>query len=317
MGIHSGQQHTAYEDYAHLWETAERLGLDWASVFDHLLPIQSDPAGPCFEGPALLAAMAARTSRITCGIVVAGVTYRHPALLANIAVTLDHVSAGRFELGMGAAWNDLEHRQYGIAFPPLGTRMEMLNEAVTIVRRLLTEREVTFDGQHYHLTGAHCEPKPMAPNGIPIWIGGAGERRTLPVVAQRADGWNTFLIPMESYRRKLGVLAEQCAASGRDLEDIRKALVFRAVLGETRAEAEDALTERAAQLDVERDQLAQSTLAATAEECIDLLRPYAQVGVEDFLLMARPPLMERTIEILAGQVAPALRTMSQDRTISV
>jgi F420-dependent oxidoreductase-like protein len=307
VGVHSGQQHTSYEAYAHLWETVEALGLDWASVFDHFLPIQSDSTGPCFEGPTLLAAMAARTRRIACGIVVTGVTYRHPALLAKIAATLDHVSGGRFELGMGAAWNDLEHRQYGIPLPTLATRVEMLDEAAEIVRRLLTESEVGFEGRHYHLAGAYCEPKPLPGNGVPLWVGGAGERRTLPVVARRADGWNTFLIPMDAYRRKLAVLAEECASIGRDPDDIRKALVFRAVLGETRNEAEDELAARSQQLGVEPGELARQTLALTAEECIDLLRPYAELGVEDFLLMARPPLMPRTLEVLAHRVAPALR----------
>lgn len=306
VGIHSGQQNTDLEGYLQLWRAAEELGLDWASVFDHFLPIQSDPTGPCFEGPTLLAAMAAQTTRITCGIVVAGVTYRHPAVLANIAATLDHVSGGRFELGIGAAWNELEHRQYGIDFPPLRVRVEMLDEAAEILRRLLSERSVDFSGRHYRLSGAFCEPKPLQ-GRLPLWIGGAGEKLTLQVVARHADGWNTFLVDEDVYRRKLEALARHCAACNRDPDEIRKALVFSGVLGETEGDAEDALAERAAQLGLPVDDLAREVPAMGAERCAELLDRYRRLGVEDFLLLARPPLQRRSLEVLAGPVAAALR----------
>ena len=111
FGIHAGPQQATYADYVRLWQTAEALGYDWASVFDHFIPIYSDPEGPCFEGPTLLAALAAQTSRIRCGILVVGNTYRHPAVLANITATIDHVSGGRLELGVGAGWWEMEHRE--------------------------------------------------------------------------------------------------------------------------------------------------------------------------------------------------------------
>jgi alkanesulfonate monooxygenase SsuD/methylene tetrahydromethanopterin reductase-like flavin-dependent oxidoreductase (luciferase family) len=127
-------------------ELEHHLGLDWASVFDHFLPIFSDPGGPSFDGQTLLAAMAAHTSRIRYGVIVTGVTYRHPAVLANMAVTIDHVSGGRLELGMGAAWYELEHDQYGIAFPPIGVRAEMLREAALICKSMWTKKRTTFEG---------------------------------------------------------------------------------------------------------------------------------------------------------------------------
>ena len=147
FGIHAGQQYTDFPSYLELWRTAEELGLDWASVFDHFMPIQADPTGPCFEGMTLLAAMAAHTERLRIGVIVTGVTYRSPAVLAKEAVTIDHVSGGRLEMGIGGAWYELEHDQYGIPFPPIGKRLAMMGEAAVIMKSLWTEERTTFDGQ--------------------------------------------------------------------------------------------------------------------------------------------------------------------------
>ena len=147
FGIHAGQQNITLEDYYKLWDTTENLGYDWASVFDHFLPIMSDPEGPCFEGPTLLSALAARNKKLRCGIIVIGITYRNPAILAKIATTIDHVSNGRMELGIGGAWYELEHNQYGVDFPSIGKRLDMLGEAAKIIKGLWTQKRTTFDGR--------------------------------------------------------------------------------------------------------------------------------------------------------------------------
>jgi F420-dependent oxidoreductase-like protein len=306
FGIHSGQQFTDFPAYVELWRRAEELGFDWASVFDHFLPIQADPEGPCFEGLTLLAAMAAHTSRMRVGMIVLGVTYRHPALVANMASTIDHVSDGRLEFGLGAAWYELEHEQYGIPFPPIGERMDMLDEACRVVRSLWTEERTTFDGRHYRLRDAHCEPKPLQEH-LPLWIGGSGERRTLRIAAEHADGWNTLLLPVDEYRHKVDVLASHCAAVGRDPAQIRKQVVMPVLLAEDELEAEDRLRERADRLGVDVEQLRQRLLVLSPEQCVERLIPYAELGVRDFLLMSRPPGDPPTMELLANEVAPALR----------
>ena len=307
FGIHSGPQHTDFAGYLELWQAAEELGLDWASAFDHFVPIHSDPAGSCFEGMTLLAAMAAHTSRIRCGMIVVGVTYRHPAVLANMAATIDHVSGGRLEFGLGAAWFELEHDQYGIPFPPIGRRMDMLDEACRVVRSLWTEQETTFEGRHYQLRGARSEPKPLQ-QPMPLWIGGSGERRTLRIVAEHATGWNTFLMPEDQYRHKLDVLERHCADVGRDPGEIRKQLVFRAALGESVREAEDRLRERAALIRGNFEEMRGSWIVGTPELCVERLRPYVtELGVDDLILFARPPADRATFELLARDVAPALR----------
>jgi F420-dependent oxidoreductase-like protein len=308
FGIHAGQQYTDFPSYVELWRTAEELGLDWASVFDHFMPIQADPTGPCFEGLALLAAMAAHTERLRCGIIVVGVTYRSPAVLANMAATIDHISGGRLEFGLGGAWYELEHAQYGIPFPSIGQRLAMMGEAAVILKSLWTEPRTTFSGRHYQLQDEMCEPKPLQTPRIPLWIGGAGERVTLRHVAAQADGWNTFLMPLDEFDHKLSVLDAHCDDVGRARSEIRVQLVVQAVLGADEREVSDQLRARADGLGVDAEALGAQALAMTPEQLTEHLRPYVDRGVEDFLLMARPPMDRRTLELFAGQVAGALRS---------
>jgi F420-dependent oxidoreductase-like protein len=298
FGIHSGQQNTSFADYLSLWQTAEELGYDWASVFDHFLPIFSDPEGPCFDGLTLLSAMAAHTTRIRCGVLVVGNTYRHPAILANIATTIDHVSGGRLELAVGAAWYEMEHNQYGVPFPSVGRRIRMLGETAKILKSLWTEHRTTFHGRYYTISDALCEPKPLQKPHIPLWIGGAGEQLTLRVVAESADGWNTFLIPLEAYQRKLDALAGHCRDVGRDPADIRKSLVVQVVVGETEAEVQERAQRLAPGL---------TPLIGTPEQCVEQILPYVRLGVADFLIGARAPADMRSLELIAQKVAPLVK----------
>ncbi|MBI0378298.1 LLM class flavin-dependent oxidoreductase, partial [Streptomyces albiflaviniger] len=189
VGVHSGQQYPAFAEALELWQTAEELGYDWGSLFDHFRPPMGGPAGPCFEGMSLLAALAARTSRIRCAVLVSAVTWRHPALAAATAATIDHVSDGRLEFGMGAAGADLAYDQYGIDFPGAGTRLDMLDEACQVLRALWTGGPATFAGKHFRLEEARLAPRPLQ-RRLPLVIGGEGERRMLRIVAEHADIWN-------------------------------------------------------------------------------------------------------------------------------
>jgi F420-dependent oxidoreductase-like protein len=304
FGVHSGQQNANFDDYRDLWTRAEELGYDWVSDFDHFLPIMSDPNGPCFEGTTMLGAMAAQTSRVRCGMLVLGVTYRHPAVVANIAATLDHISGGRVEFGMGAAWYELEHDQYGIPFPRIGVRMDMLDEACRIMRSLWTQETTTFEGKHYQLKDARLEPKPVQEH-LPLVIGGSGERRTLRIVAEHGDVWNTFFGDEDGYRHKLDVLARHCEDVGRDPADVRKSVTFRAVLDED---------ERAAQERVEEifggpppERIRHMLIVGTPEQAVEALRRYADLGAGDFLLGSLAPIDWRTVELVAKAVAPEVK----------
>jgi F420-dependent oxidoreductase-like protein len=307
FGVHSGQQNTTFADYLHLWRTAEDLGYDWASVFDHFMPIQTDPEGTCFDGLTLLSAMAAHTSRIRCGVLVVGNTYRHPAVLANIATTIDHVSGGRLELGVGAGWYELEHDQYGIPFHTVGRRIRMLGETAKILRSLWTEHRTTFKGRYYTLTDALCEPKPVQQPRIPLWVGGAGEKMTLRVVAESADGWNTFFSPLDEYKHKLDVLAGHCRDTGRDPNDIRKSLVVQAMVGETEAEVQETAQRLAAGRGGDLNALRQRAIVGTPEQCAEQLLAYVRLGVGDFIIGARPPANVRALELIAKKVAPIVK----------
>jgi F420-dependent oxidoreductase-like protein len=248
--------------------------------------------------------MAAHTNRVRCGMLVLGVTYRHPAVVANIAATIDHISGGRLELGMGAAWFELEHQQYGIPFPRIGVRMDMLDEACRILRSMWTQDTTTFEGKHYQLKDARMEPKPVQEH-LPLVIGGSGERRTLRIVAEHADIWNTFHGDEDQYRHKLDVLAGHCADVGRDPAQVRKSLAFRAILDEDEQVARDRMRERYGDPPPER--VRSMTIVGTPEQCAERLRRFADLGVGDFLLIALPPVDWTTIEHVARSVAPALK----------
>jgi alkanesulfonate monooxygenase SsuD/methylene tetrahydromethanopterin reductase-like flavin-dependent oxidoreductase (luciferase family) len=169
---------------------AERSGFEGVWAFDHFRPLYGRRDGPCMEGWSVLAALAAATERVRLGVLVTGVTYRHPSVLAMQAATIDHISRGRLDFGIGAAWNVAEHRQLGIPFPRIRERAERLAEAVEVYRSLLSGDRASFQGRHYSLDGATYRPRPVQRPHPPVWIGASGERVMLPVVARHADVWH-------------------------------------------------------------------------------------------------------------------------------
>jgi F420-dependent oxidoreductase-like protein len=172
------------------------------------------------EGWTTLTALAQATERIRLGVLVTGNVYRHPAVLANMAATLDIISNGRLELGLGAGWNQEECDAYGIDLPPLKERFDRFDEACQVVLGLLRDETTDFDGKHYRLTAARCEPKPVQRPHPPLCIGGGGERRTLRAVARYAQHWNFPGGGVEALTSKRAVLDEHCAAIGRDPSEI-------------------------------------------------------------------------------------------------
>jgi alkanesulfonate monooxygenase SsuD/methylene tetrahydromethanopterin reductase-like flavin-dependent oxidoreductase (luciferase family) len=162
FGIQAPQQHISYQRLLEIWLEADREPLiDHMWLFDHFMPLGEHPDGPCFESWTLLAALAAQTERVRLGHLVTGNTYRHPAILARQAVTVDHISRGRLNFGIGAAWHEQEHQGYGLAFPSAAERVRRLDEACQIIRQLWTQTTPTFDGRYYQLHQAHSEPKPQ------------------------------------------------------------------------------------------------------------------------------------------------------------
>jgi F420-dependent oxidoreductase-like protein len=205
------------------WRNADQLGFHSVANYDHFYGLV-DNTVPTLEGWTSLAAMAAivRRARVSC--MVTGVTYRHPAVLANMAVTVDHISRGRLDFGLGAGWHEAEHRGYGIEFPGAGTRVAMLDEALTIITRLWTEESVTFEGRFYSVRDALCEPKPLQRPHPPIVIGGE-KPKMLRVIARHADEWN---VPshgdVHEWARISADLDEACTEIGRDPSEVRRSV---------------------------------------------------------------------------------------------
>ncbi len=220
-GIKTSPQHTTYDAILSVWQEADaNPAFEHAWLFDHFNPIQGELDGPCFEGWTMLSALAAQTSRLRLGLMVAGNTYRHPAVHAHMAATVDVISGGRLDFGVGAGWNVYEHESMGIPLYPPGERIRRLGEACEITRRLFTQPLTDFDGQYYHLDQARLEPKPIQKPYPPFVIGGSGEQLTLRVVAEYADIWN-FTGPDPSiYPHKIAVLREHCATIGRNPDEI-------------------------------------------------------------------------------------------------
>jgi F420-dependent oxidoreductase-like protein len=214
-------QNTTWDDMLAVWKAADSIDFyESGWTFDHFYPIFSDPTGPCLEGWVTLTALAQATTRLRVGVLVTGNVYRHPAVLANMAASLDIVSHGRLELGIGAGWNQEECDAYGIELPPLKQRFDMFDEACEVIVGLLTNTTTDFDGQHYQLRAARCEPKPVQRPHPPIVIGGGGEKRTLRTVARFAQHWNYPGGPADEFARKRKILDEHCADVGRDPSEI-------------------------------------------------------------------------------------------------
>ena len=203
-------------------QLAEELGFDGVWGFDHYQPMYGEGPGETFEGMTTLAALAGVTSRVRLGLLVTGVTYRHPSVFAAQALTVDHASHGRLDLSLGAAWYDKEHHELGIPFPPLGERYALLEDALEITTRLFTGEVVSYDGNVVSLRDAQLRPEPVQRPHPPIWIGGSGPRRTLPLVAKYADVWHAFGSP-NSLREASERLDQLAVEAGRDPGDILRA----------------------------------------------------------------------------------------------
>ena len=216
---HAGQPYSEVLDVA---RHAAETGWDGVYVADHFMP-NAGTGGvhdPVLECASLVAALGALVPRVRIGSLVFGNTYRHPAVLANIAATVDHLSGGRFTLGVGAGWQINEHDQYGIELPPVKQRLDRFVEALRVLHGLLRQPTTTIDGRYYQLTDAVCEPKPVQ-DPLPILIGGGGERRMLRIVARYADVWNTWGTP-KLIAHKSAVLDGFCAEVGRDPKAIAR-----------------------------------------------------------------------------------------------
>jgi F420-dependent oxidoreductase-like protein len=272
-----------FERVAEVAQAAEASGYSSVSVMDHLHQIA--PVGPpelwMLEGNLTLAALAARTSRVSLGLLVGGVTYRNPALLAKMATTLDVISGGRAIFGIGAAWFEAEHLAYGYRFPPLKERFEHLEDALRIARAMFTQEKATVRGTHHHVDQVMNNPKPLR-GDIPILVGGSGERKTLRLVAKYADGCNLFG-DLDRVRHLLGVLDGHCADVGRDPAEITRTRMATVVIAETHEGAQRKLDAyRAAGAPEER---VAAALAGDPDTIGEAAQAFKDIGVQGFTIV--------------------------------
>src|SRR5436190_10819483 len=285
-------------------KAAERAGFDLVTVMDHLYQIRGigPETEPMMEAYTTLSALATQTSRVKLGTLVTGVTYRNPALLAKMVTTLDVISKGRAILGVGAAWNEDEHRGYGFEFPPIARRMDRLDEALTIARLMFTEERPSFEGKYYRIDRALNVPRPVQPGGPKILDGGGGERRTPRLLAPDGDIGHWFGGPIDDLKRKKQVFEEHCAVVGRDPSTVLLTIGMGIVLVENEKDAKAVLD----QVPPERRPM---VMAARVPQAAEFLGPYVDAGFGGFTL-SNPALPTVEAIGLAGELIKTMRGSS-------
>jgi F420-dependent oxidoreductase-like protein len=296
FGVHTGLQNTSISELQGLWRRIEERGFDWISIWDHFYA--ADAIGThCLEAVASHAALAAATTKVRCGSLVYSAGYRHPAVLANTMATLDQLSGGRIVLGLGGGWLQHEYDVYGLDYGTAGERLRKLEEYIQCVRGLLTLDRTNFAGEFFTLTDAACEPKPEQ-DRLPIWIGGGGERVTLRIAAQYADGWNVPFISPDTWAHKAAVLDQHCERLGRDPAEITKTVN----VGMAFTEAE--LREQFGKL---TDIVRPGVFTGSVQQMVDTAAAYCTAGAHYLILAMRAPFDRDGLDRFAGEVIPAIR----------
>jgi F420-dependent oxidoreductase-like protein len=306
FGIQTGQQDVTYKEIVDIWKEAEALGFDSAWNFDHFMPIRGDEDGPCLEAWTLLGALAVQTSRIRIGSLVNGNTYRNPALLAKMATTMDHISNGRFELGLGAAWFEREHLAYGVPFYTPKERADRLGEALQVITKLWGEDHPTFQGQYYSLSKAPFSPDNIQQPHPPIVIGGKGKKWIMPLVARYADAWNVPIgVTPKGIESRKQIIREECARVGRTPCDI-EVQAFLVLYSITDIPFAGGAIKLGARM-IEDKRVAQSILVGSSKQITEQIRTYVDAGATHIIMNIQPPYDPELLRRFAREVIPNFR----------
>ena len=276
-----------YERIREIAVEAERLGFESIWLSDHFFLTKESIGTNCLECWTTLAALARDTTTLRMGPMVSAQSYRSPALLANIAASLDHISDGRLYFGIGAGWKVVEYEAYGYPFPKPATRIRQLDETIEIAKRMWTQEKATFKGRHYSVEDALCYPHPVQKPHIPVWVGGSGSL-TLKVSARHADAVNfAWSQPPAFFEERLGVLRRHCSKIGRDYDEIRKSAGLMITMEETEEELEAELEDQRRKADTQyRRYLSRQppNVVDTPEVVAERMREYVALGIDHFIL---------------------------------
>ena len=298
FGIFSPQAGMSFKALADRATQAEKLGYHSLWLVDHFWN-RGIPDADCLESTATMSALAARTGKLRVGTLVLCNSFRNPALLAKSLTTIDNVSNGRLEIGMGAGWMDEEYRGYGYEFPTMGARLRQLDEGLQVMKLLFTEKSATFKGRYYSLDGAHNNPKPVQTPHPPITIGGSGEKVMLKIVAKYADRWNCPA-GYKSFEGKLNVLKEHCKEVGRDINSINISEQLLVCIGATDAEVEEKwkMASRLKPFSI-------TGIKGTPPQIVEQLHQRVRMGITFFTVMFGDFGPPQTIDLFAREVMPA------------
>jgi alkanesulfonate monooxygenase SsuD/methylene tetrahydromethanopterin reductase-like flavin-dependent oxidoreductase (luciferase family) len=308
FGIHAGPQDCTIDDLRRLWRIADERGFHWCSVWDHLYSVSdlANPAKPSFEGVATMAALASHTRAVRIGCLVFCVGYRNPGVLLKAAVTIDHLSGGRCELGLGAGWNEAEFRAFGMPFLPIKDRLDQLEETVVVLRRLLDGERVTFHGKQVHVEDAVCEPRPVQ-DRLRLWIGGQGEKRMLRIVARHADGWNVPFMAPDVFAARARTLDDWCVKERRDPRAILRTINLGLAIGADERRAREQAAKLQSMFGALTEFVRPGHLVGTPAEVRDRLGEYSRAGAEWVILALRAPFDWDGLELFIDSVMPAFR----------
>ncbi len=302
-----GQEDLTWERFLRLALAVEDLGFESLFRSDHLTALDAFPARRTLELWSSLTALALRTRRIRFGPLVCSLTFCHPSLLAKKAASVDLLSGGRFELGLGAGWYRGEHKMFGLPFPPYPTRLEMLDEGARVIRALWSGQATTFAGKHYRLEAAETHPSP-AQTPLPLILGGKNEQRTLRIVAEHATEWNCTYIGVEGFRHKSQVLDEHCAAIGRDPPTLRRSLMTPFVIGKDEAALQNRINAHRVTFSslpaTFADWRAAGYIGGSPAQVLDQLNAFAEIGVARFMLQQNDLDDLTSLELLASEALP-------------
>lgn len=300
FGMHVGQQNITVEELRRLWTTADNNGFGWLSIWDHFYCATSDE-DPHLEAVALMGALAAETKNIRFGCMVFAAPFRNLGLLAKSMITIDHLSGGRVEFGLGAGWHEPEFRAFHYDLLSVKQRLDRVEEAMLVMRSFMDNEITDHHGEYFDFTNAYMNPRPLGK--LPLWIGGLGEKRTARMAAKYADGWNIPYVGPGAYQHKAQVLRDWCDKEGRDPDEVQMATQ----LGFFMAASDDPSVMAAAEAEMKRKtphQTPSGQLSGSPAQVIQRLRQYEEAGVTAINIAFRPPVDWEALDVFISEVMP-------------